>query len=198
MHHAYRLVLLLSVLVSYRCGTSPTLAPGSSASDFNLQAVRGGSYHLAELSGQVILLSFINTQADAASASATSDPSRAQIVFLKSMQEQYGAKGLLVLIVDAAHIATGGDPGTDALINFTYDWQLDHVPVLEDPDRVTAEAYTVMSTPTTFLIDTDQRIEQRWDGFASASQLALSIEALVGAPGHRQEDSAESTVEPPE
>ena len=197
MNHAYRLFLLLIILSTYGCGSSPRLEPGSSAPDFDLQAVRGGSYHLADLSGQVILLSFINTQAEATSASATSDPSRAQIVFLKSMQEQYGAQGLIVLIVDATRIATGSDPGTDQLINFTYDWQLDHVPVLEDPDSTAAKAYTVMSTPTTFLIGANRMIEQRWDGFASASQLALSIEALVGAPGHRQEDTAESTVDSP-
>lgn len=184
MNHACRLFLLLIFLVTYGCGPSQRLEPGSSAPGFDMQAVRSGSYSLADLSGQVILLSFINTQADA--TSATSDPSRAQIVFLKSMQEQYGVKGLIVLIVDATRIATGSDPGMDHLINFTYNWQLDQIPVLEDPDGIAAKAYTVTSTPTTFLIDADGMIEQRWDGFASASELALSIEPLVGSPGHRQ------------
>lgn len=193
MNDAYRLFLLLIILVTCGCGSSPTLDTGSSAPDFDLQAVRGGSYQLADISGQVILLSFINTQAEA--SSVTSDPSRAQIVFLKSMQEQYGAQGLIVLIVDATRIATGSDPGKDRLINFTYDWQLDYVPVLDDPESMTAKSYTVMSTPTTFLIGADQIIEQRWDGFASASQLALSIEALVGAPGHRQVDTPESMAD---
>lgn len=193
MNHAYRLFLLLIILITYGCGSSPTLDPGSSAPNFDLKAVRGGSYHLDDLSGQVILMSFINTQAEA--TSATTDPSRAQIVFLKSMQEQYEAQGLVVLIVDATQIVTGSDPGTDQLINFTYDWQLDHVPVLKDPDSMAAKSYTVMSTPTTFLIGDNRIIQQRWDGFASASQLALSIEALVGAPGHRQADTAESTAD---
>lgn len=193
MNDAYRLFLLLIILVTCGCGSSPTLDRGSSAPDFDLQAVRGGSYQLADISGQVILLSFINTQAEA--SSVTSDPSRAQIVFLKSMQEQYGAQGLIVLIVDATRIATGSDPGKDRLINFTYDWQLEYVPVLDDQDGMTAKSYTVMSTPTTFLIGADQIIEQRWDGFASASQLALSIEALVGAPGHRQVDTPESMAD---
>jgi peroxiredoxin len=193
MNHTSRLFLPLIILVTYGCSSSPTIDTGSSAPDFELQAVRGGSYHLADLSEQVILLSFINTQAEA--TSVTSDPSRAQIVFLKSMQEQYGAQGLIVVIVDATRIATGSDPGTDRLINFTYDWQLDHVPVLDDPDGIAAKSYTVMSTPTTFLIGADRIVEQRWDGFASASQLALSIEALVGAPGHRQVDTPESMAD---
>jgi peroxiredoxin len=189
MTHACRLFLLLVILVTHGCGSPPTLDPGSSAPDFHLQAVRGDSFHLADHSGQVILLSFINTQAEA--ASDTTDPSRAQIVFLKSMQEQYGAQGLLVMIVDATRIATGSDPGTDQLINFTYDWQLDHVPALEDPDSMAAKSYSVTLTPTTFLIGSTGVIEQRWDGFASAAQLALSIEVLLGAPGHRQDSTAE-------
>ena len=195
MNLAHRLFLPIIVLVTCGCGSSATLEPGSFAPDFHLKAVRGGSYHLADLSGQVVLLSFINTQSEA--ASGTADPSRAQIVFLKSMQEQYGPKGLVVMIVDAARIATGSHPGEDQLINFTYDWQLDNVLVLDDPDSTVARSYAVTSTPTTFLISADGIIQQRWDGFASASQLALSIEALVGAPAHRPVDTAESPTTSP-
>ena len=183
MKLAHRLFLTMIVLVTCSCGSAPTLEPGSFAPDFHLKEVRGGSYHLADLLEQAVILSFINTQAEA--ASGTADPSRAQIIFLKSMQEQYGLKGLLVIIVDATRTATGSYPGEDQLINFTYDWQLDHVVVLDDPDSTVAGAYAVTSTPTTFLIRADGIIQQRWDGFASASQLALSIEPLVGAPAHR-------------
>src|SRR4030095_503768 len=143
---------------------------------------------------QVVLLSFINTQAEA--TSSTAEPSRAQIVFLKSMREQSGPRGLVVLIVDAARIATGQQPSQDQLLNFTYDWQLEDIPVLNDSDASVAREYGVKSTPVTFLIGTDGVIQQRWDGFASASQLALSIEALVGAPAHRQVDTTESPATP--
>ena len=194
MNLANRLLLSLIILIAYGCGSSADLEPGASAPDFALQAVRGGSYRLADLSGQAALLSFINTQAEA--SSATADPSRAQIVFLKSMEQQYGSKGLVVLIVDAARIATDKQPSQDQLINFTYDWQLEDIPVLEDADGSVARAYAVESTPVTFLIGTDGVIQQRWDGFASASQLALSIEALVGGPAHRQVDTAESPATP--
>ena len=180
---AHRLFFLLIVFATCGCSSSAALDPGSAAPDFDLEAVRGGSYHLADFAGQVILLSFINTQAEA--SAATTDPSRAQIVFLKSMQEQYGPNGLAVMIVDAARLVTGDHPGMDQLINFTYDWQLDQIPVLNDPDGTVTKLYTVTSTPTTFLVDADGKIDQRWDGFASAAQLGLSIEPLIEPPAHR-------------
>ncbi|HEU0291783.1 MAG TPA: redoxin domain-containing protein [Anaerolineales bacterium] len=189
MNLAHGLLLSLIILIAGGCSAAVTLEPGSTAPEFALHAVRGGEYRTADLTGQPILLSFINTQAEA--SSATADPSRAQIVFLKSMQEQYGPKGLVVWIVDAARIATGKRPSQDHLINFTYDWQLDDIPVLDDTDSSVARSYVVESTPVTFLIGADKVIQQRWDGFASASQLALSIEALVGAPAHRPADTAE-------
>ena len=190
-----RLLLLIMILLAYGCGSSVTLEPDSSAPDFSLPIVRGGSFQLADFSGQVVLLSFINTQAE--STSATADLSRAQIVFLKSMHEQYGPKGLVVLIVDAARLVTGKRPSQDQLVNFTYDWQLEDIPVLDDSEGLVARTYAVKSTPATFLINADGIIQQRWDGFASASQLALSIEALVGAPAHRQVGTAETLVTPP-
>lgn len=192
---AHRLLSSLIILIACGCGSAVTLEPGALAPDFSLPKVRGGSFQLADIPGQVLLLSFINTQAEA--TSVTTDPSRAQIVFIKSMHQQYGPKGLVVLIVDAARIATDKQPSQDQLINFTYDWQLEDIPVLDDSDGSVARSYAIASTPVTFLISADGIIQQRWDGFASASQLALSIEPLVGAPAHRQVDVVETLVTPP-
>ncbi len=184
------LVLISTVLLS---SCRPTqrpfinIKPGISAPDFNLKAARGDTYDLASLRGETILLSFINTQAKA--AASESDPSRAQIVFLKSMQEQYTAKGLNVWIIDAARQETGNQPSLDDLVNFTYNWQLDTIPVLIDDHAEVAQAFGVSSVPTTFLIDTNGVVQQRWDGMASSPQLALAIEALVGAPAYRSTES---------
>jgi peroxiredoxin len=167
------------------------LKPGTPVADFTLPGARSGTFHLKDLRGQVVLLSFINTQADA--FSPTPSPSRAQIVFLKSMKQQYGPKGLTVLIVDAAQVETGKQPTTDEVINFTYNWQLDTIPVLLDEDGKVRSQFGVSIVPTTFLIGADGIIQQHWDGLAIASQLALAIEAIVGGPFYRATPAGDVT-----
>ena len=56
-------LILLTLVLSAACSpaSETDIGPGASAPDFTLKAIRGGSYHLADLSGQVVLLSFINT-----------------------------------------------------------------------------------------------------------------------------------------
>ncbi len=176
-------ILLIAIVLLVSCGTvqKPILdvKPGEAAPEFSLKAVRGDMYSLGDLRGQSILLAFLNTQANA--ASDQSDPSRAQIVFLKSMQEQYVAQGLNVWIVDATQQTTGKQPSSDELINFTYNWQLDLIPVLIDEGANVATSFGISSTPTTFLIGPDGIIRQRWDSVAFSAQLALAIESIMKA-----------------
>jgi hypothetical protein len=140
-------------------------------------AVRGGEVSLARLRGHVVLVSFLNSRAE---ASVNGDPSRAQIVFLRSMQTQHGRRGLRVVVVDAAELAGAGRPSRDDLVNYTYDWNLDSaIAVLRD-DGAIARRFGVTQAPTTFLIGPDGVVRKRWDGFAPAAQLDFAIRELEG------------------
>jgi peroxiredoxin len=161
-------------------GAQQRLGMGMIAPGFALRAVRGGMQHLTDLRGNVILLSFVSTQA--VRSAVLPDRSRSQIIFLQSMERQYGSKGLCVLLVDATALATGHQPSADTLLNVTYDWDLADVPLLIDPDGVVAARYGVDVTPTTLLIGKDGRVSRRWDGFVSVAQLAYAVQALVGTP----------------
>jgi hypothetical protein len=182
LHFRWLAWVILSLLVitsACQAGKDDPLQPGEAAPGFTLESARGGKVRLQDAFGQTILLAFLDTQAE---AGETADPSRSQVVTLKSMQEQYGPDGLSVLIVDASRLRTSRDPGGTDLLNYTYDWQLETIPVLADPGGKITSQYGVTSLPTTFLVGADGTILQRWDGLASASQLAFAVQAALGIP----------------
>jgi len=113
----------------------------------SLASLKAGTFSLGSQRGHPVLLSFLNTQAE---ATAANDPSRAEIVFIKSMNTQNGRYGLRTVIVDAAQAAGASAPSRDALVNFTFDWALDpSIAVVGDQDGSLERAYGVTRAPTT-------------------------------------------------
>jgi hypothetical protein len=169
--------LLLTVLLRKHDAPRVRLEAGMAAPALGGNAVRGGNVDLARLRGHVVLVSFLNSRAK---ATVEGDPSRAQIVFLRSMQTQHHRLGLRVVIVDAAELAGAGTPSRDDLVNYTYDWNLDSaIAVLRD-DGTLARRFRVEQAPTTFLIGPDGVVRKRWDAFAPAPQLDFAIRELEG------------------
>jgi peroxiredoxin len=172
--------LILGVVLALllrRDNSSPRadLEAGMPAPALEGSAVRGGHVNLEGLRGGIVLVSFLNTRAE---ATVVGDPSRAQIVFLRSMQRQHERLGLRVIVVDAAELAGAGRPSRNDLVNYTYDWNLDStVAVLRD-DGTLARRFGVAHAPTTFLIGPKGIVRKRWDGFAPAAQLDFSLRTL--------------------
>lgn len=178
------------------CGTQAdvvqmsALAIGDAAPAFTLANARGGELAL-DLTQGPTLLSFIwpGTANDEAAQA-----SRSQVVFIKSMAEQYTDQGLQVLLVASATQSQPAIGDAHALLNFSYDWNLDQVPLLID-DGTVARSYGVRELPTTLLIDEAGRVAQRWEGYAGAAQLALAIQAELAAPAANS--CAESAAQTP-
>lgn len=159
---------------------SVSVEAGMSTPDFSLSSAQGDAYHLANLQGQVVVMSFINTQPLDTSLS-TPDMSRSQIVFLKSIAQQYAAKGVRVLLVDATALVQGKQLDQSELLTFVHNWDMETIPMLID-DVSVVQAYGVSQVPTTFVIAPDGRVLQRWDGVATTAHLALAVQSLVGLP----------------
>jgi hypothetical protein len=153
---------------------------GSSAPELSGRIARqaGGTFALSGERGHVVLLCFLNTRAE---PSAAGEPSRAQIVFLRSMNTQNHPHGLRTVIVDSAAVAGLRAPGNDALINFTFDWALDpSIAVIGDANGAIERAYRITRLPTTLVIDKHGIVRHRWNGFALPAELDFAIRPLVG------------------
>jgi hypothetical protein len=175
------LLVLVLIGVAWFANARSALPPlgnvhaGAAAPPIALHAVHGGTWSTVSARGRVLVLSFLALD----DHSATAGGSRSQALFLQSMDHQYGAQGLHIAIVDATALATGHTPAGDALLNDSYDWNLTQVPVCADPDGATARRYGVTQVPTTFLIGKDGIVRRRWDGFATAAQLAFAVQPLL-------------------
>ena len=155
----------------------PHLEVGAHAPELVGQAVRDGEVSLERLRGHVVLVSFLNSRAE---ATPGGEPSRAQVVFLRSMQRQHARFGLRVIVVDAAELAGAERPSRNDLVNYTYDWHLDPAIAVLPDDGASAHRFAVERAPTTFLIGPDGVVRKRWNGFAPAARLDLTIRRLEG------------------
>jgi hypothetical protein len=171
------LIALISAAALRRSEERPELDAGMLAPPLAGSAVRGGRVSLDRLRGHLVLLSFLNSRAD---ATPEGDPSRAQIVFLRSMQRQHAHFGLRVIVVDAAELAGAERPSWNDLVNYTYDWNLDPAIAVLPDDGTYARRFGVESAPTTFLIGSEGVVHERWDGFAPVARLDFALRRLEG------------------
>jgi peroxiredoxin len=144
--------------------------------DFTLPQVRGSTFRLHSQPAQPVLLAFLQTVPDTADTTA-----RSQVVFLSSMAQQYGQRGLRVAVIDASALVNHRPPDHASLVNVSYDWQM-NFPLLEDGDNQITQRFGVMQIPTLVLLAPDGRICQRWQGATGPAQLAQGIERLLNGP----------------
>ncbi len=150
--------------------------PAAPIPDFTLPQVRGSIFRLYSQPAQPVLLAFLQTVPDTADT-----PSRSQVVFLSSMAQQYGPRGLRVAVIDASALVNHRLPNHNSLVNVSYDWQM-NLPLLEDRDNQIAQRFGVMQIPTLVLLAPDGRIYQRWQESTGPAQLAQGIERLLNSP----------------
>src|SRR5215469_6709969 len=171
----FRLSLAAAVfLCLFGCNQKrlPTTVP-----DFVLPEVRGGSFHLRAEDSSAILLAFLQTVPDTADT-----PSRRQAGLLMSLQRQFSTGRLQVVVVDSSALLTHRPPGTEALINASYDWQL-QLPLLVDEGNHLARSLGIDQVPSFLLLAPDGDIVERWSGLTGPASLAASIRPLIATSG---------------
>ena len=169
--------VLLMVLTRAAFGaTCPCHLPGSRGriAHIRLRAAQGGYFDLCEGSRKPVLLAFLRVIPDSADTA-----SRSQAVFLSSMYQQYGRRGLGVVAVETSGSSRQRRISHRALANASYDWRLDF-PLLEDAGIQAKKAFGVTVLPSVLLLAPDGKVVERWNGLASPAALARAVETLLG------------------
>jgi len=143
--------------------------PGNVAPDFTLPTSEGGTITLSSYRGQPVLLEFMDVDCPFCQQEAEQA--------LTTLYQNYGAR-VQFLCVD---IDLPGDPPADTAdrINsfraqYNTPW-----PYGMDSSRTVASSYGVTGTPTTFIVDKEGIIRNRFDGLTGYANLASALDAVL-------------------
>jgi cytochrome c biogenesis protein CcmG, thiol:disulfide interchange protein DsbE len=134
---------------------------GAPAPTFALPTLAGEDLALADLRGQPVVLTFW------ASWCTTC---KADVPKLHRLVDEWGPRGVAVVgvvIDDALSAARAVEEETGLLF-----------PSVFDADGAVRDAYGVLGTPETFLVDADGRVAARWIGPLPAHEVDLRLAAL--------------------
>lgn len=120
---------------------------GKRAPDFTLPDMSGRNVSLASFKGRVVIINFWATWCP---------PCRSEMPSLNRLYKEYKSKGLVVLAVSTDR--TSGAV-KDYLTGNPFDF-----PILLDPENSISRRFRVFSIPTSFLIDKNSIIAQRYIG----------------------------------
>ena len=144
------ILILLTFLLFTAEGPSPWGMEeliGKRAPEFMLKDLNGKDVSLSSLKGKAILINFWATWCP---------PCRAEMPALNKLFKEYHDKGFAV-------IAVSTDRNTSSVKNFLVKTPVDF-PVLLDSDGRVSRQFKVFSLPTSFLLDTNGIILQRYLG----------------------------------
>jgi len=148
------LFLLIGMGPSLSGNTADGISPLNSdkiinakAPDFALKDINGKTVSLSALKGKVVLLNFFATWCP---------PCKAEIPALNKLQRALNPRGLEV-------IAVSTDRSVNDIKSFLEKNRVDF-PILFDADRNVAKKYRVFSMPTTFLINRNGIIVEKFYG----------------------------------
>jgi len=160
-------ILFLSILFLFACGVEekPVLEKeqvGSRAPSFNLKNLEGSPFSLESQKGKVVLLRFWSTQCKSC---------KEEMPKLEATYQGLKSSGMVMITVNIRDTA-------EKTAEFIKGMELTF-PVLIDENRDAARRYKVFGVPTSFLIDKEGIIRERFFGDMSNVELEKLVRALL-------------------
>jgi peroxiredoxin len=137
---------------------------GKQAADFALKDTNEKTVSLSSLKGNVVLINFWATWCP---------PCRGEMPSLNKLYREYRSRGLVV-------VAVSTDRSASSVRDFLSKHPVDF-PVLMDSDSKVSRQFKVFSLPTTFLLDKNGAVLQRflgeeeWDSTAIRSKIKTTL-----------------------
>lgn len=149
--------LLILSMSGYLC------AEGKSAPDFTLQDLGGSSFTLSSTKGKVVILDFWATWCP---------PCRAEIPHFISLYSQYKGQGLEIVGValDKGGVRDVRPFSEEVGINY---------PLVIGTQDVTEDYGGIRGIPTTFVIDREGNIVERYEGYRDKEVFESAIKKLL-------------------
>ena len=162
-----RIVLLILVGLAVGIGPAGRGQPGTGnqepAPDFNLRKFNLGRVKLSDYRGKVVLVNFWATWCP---------PCVKEIPDFVALTDDYGEKGLIIL-----GISLDKNP-QQVLPGFIRKYKINY-PILLDDGRVAGVYGGVTAIPTTFLVDREGNIRQKYVGARTRSVFEADIKKLL-------------------
>lgn len=150
-------ILLVLSISGYLC------AEGKSAPDFTLQDLGGNSFTLSSLKGKVVILDFWATWCP---------PCREEIPHFISLYSQYKGQGLEIVGVAL------DKGGVRDVMPFSEEQGINY-PILIGTQEVTEDYGGIRGIPTTFVIDREGNIVERYEGYRDKEVFESVIKKLL-------------------
>ncbi len=145
-------------------GEAAFAATGPSAPDFTLPTLAGGSsLKLSDYKGKVVLVNFWATWCP---------PCREEIPDFIKVRNSLNAKGFEIIGIAM------DEGGAKVVAPFAKEYGISYPLVLGNRD-VTKSYGGIRGIPTSFLIDRDGRISQKWVGMISEETLEKAVKAVL-------------------
>lgn len=159
------LFLLLVILGTLSCrqATEAVDAATESAPNFTLKDLNGNTFQLSDVKGKVVILDFWATWCP---------PCRMEIPHFEELHQEYKSKGLAVIGIA---LDRGGASQVKPFVEIN---RVSYLVLMGD--GIVTEAYGgIRGIPTTFVIDRDGNIREKFVGYRSKEVFEETIKKLL-------------------
>jgi peroxiredoxin len=145
--------------------TSEGLAPGERAPDFELATIDGKRVRLSDFQGQKVILNFWTSWCP---------PCRAEMPHMQNYhEEKAGDANTVILAVNLTDL----DHGMDKIEGFIEDYGLTFI-IPMDMDGEVGSTYQAAAIPTSYMIDTEGKVQHKIVGPMNEEMMELYVEKL--------------------